>query len=279
MTGTPAFLFVHGAWHNHETWGQVAPLLEAEGFRTRAIDLPGAGANAKRPKSFSERPLDSAAFATEPSPNAGVTQAERTAAVLAEIDALGGNVVLVGHSLGGLTVSSVAEAAPEKLRAAVYLCAFMLPPGMPAIAMIQHETMAAAHVPALLRADPAAVGALRLDVASDDPTYREGLRACFYGDVEAGRLAPFMRGLHCDEPVGVCLEPSPVTADRFGRVRRVYIRCLHDNAITIVGQDFMIAAVDGALGGRTEVHTLKSSHSPFLSQPRELAATLAKIAA
>ena len=77
----------------------------------------------------------------------------------------------------------------------------------------------------------------------------------------------------------MCLEPSPVTAARFGAVRRVYIRCLDDNAITIAGQDFMIAAVDGALGGETEVQTLATSHSPFLSQPRVLAAVLATIAA
>ena len=83
-----AFLFVHGAWHNHQTWDRVLPLLTAQGYRARAIDLPGAGRNAKLPASFSQRPLDPAAFATEPSPNAGVTQAERTAAVIAEIDAL-----------------------------------------------------------------------------------------------------------------------------------------------------------------------------------------------
>jgi pimeloyl-ACP methyl ester carboxylesterase len=278
LLSKPAFLFVHGAWHNRATWALVAALLEAKGYRARALDLPGAGANAKQPSSFFNRPLDAAAFATEPSPNAGVTQAERTTAVLAEIEALGGDVVLVGHSLGGLTVSSVAEAAPQKLRAAVYLSAFLLPPDMPAIAMIQHETMAAALVPSLLRADPTVVGALRLDVASPEADYREGLRRCFYGDVDAAVLSPFLKELHCDEPVGVCVEPSPVTSARFGGVRRVYIRCLDDNAIPLAGQDFMLAAMDGALGGSTEVHSLAASHSPFLSKPREVADILLGVA-
>jgi pimeloyl-ACP methyl ester carboxylesterase len=39
-------------------------------------------------------------------------------------------VVLVGHSLGGLTVSAVAEAMPERLSAVVYLTAFLPPLGV-----------------------------------------------------------------------------------------------------------------------------------------------------
>jgi len=44
-------------------------------------------------------------------------------------------------------------------------------------------------------------------------------------------------------------------------------------AIPLTGQDHMIAMVDGAIGGKTTIHTLESSHSPFPSQP----ATLSKI--
>ncbi len=208
-----------------------------------------------------------------------MTQTERTSAVIAAIDALGGDVVLVGHSLGGLTVSSVAEAAQEKLRAAVYLTAFMLPPGVPAIDVIQHETMAAALVPSLFRADPVAVGAMRLDPELDDADYRARFKQAFYGDVPDADVVAFVRTLHCDEPVGVALEPSPVTVARFGSVPRHYIRCLADRAITPAGQDFMIAAVDREIGGATTVTTLGTSHSPFLSQPQALAKILAAIAA
>jgi hypothetical protein len=40
----------------------------------------------------------------------------------------------------------------------------------------------------------------------------------------------------------------------------------------------MIAAVDGAIGGKTTIHTLESSHSPFLSQPAALSKILVDIA-
>lgn len=283
MPGTkPAFVFIHGAWHGARSWDRVVPLLEAAGHHCLAIDLPGSGGNARLPASFSATPFDPAAFGTEPSPNAGVTQDERTAAAVAAVReaAVKGNgkVVLVGHSLGGITVSPVAESVPELLHAAVYLTAFMLPPGMPAIAMIQHESMAAALVPGLFMADPVAVGALRINVASADPAYGSQLKSAFYGDVEDGEFDAFRATLHCDEPVQVAIVPSPVTKDRFGLVPRHYIHCDADRAVVPDGQALMVEIVDSALGNRTITHKLAASHSPFLSQPEALAELLLRIA-
>lgn len=284
MPGTkPAFVFIHGAWHGARSWDKIVPLLEAAGHHCLAIDLPGSGGNARLPASFSATPFDPAAFGTEPSPNAGVTQDVRTAAAVAAVrDAAAtgnGKVVLVGHSLGGITVSPVAESVPELLHAAVYLTAFMLPPGMPAIAMIQHESMAAALVPGLFRADPAVVGALRINVASTKPSYSSQLKAAFFGDLEDAEYEAFRTTLHCDEPAQVALVPSPVTKDRFGSVPRHYIHCDADKAIVPDGQVLMVELVDGAFGNRTVTHQLAASHSPFLSQPGALAELLVGIAA
>jgi hypothetical protein len=60
--------------------------------------------------------------------------------------------------------------------------ALMLPNGMPATAMSQHESTAST-TPDLLMANPAEVGALRTNVASDDPAYVAAMRDAFYGDV------------------------------------------------------------------------------------------------
>jgi pimeloyl-ACP methyl ester carboxylesterase len=274
----PTFVFVHGFWHDQRSWARVAPALEALGYQTRILDLPGAGARAKMPNSFYSRPLDAAAFATEPSPNAGVTQEERTRAVVDVVKNAGGPVVLVGHSMGGATISDVAEAAPERLAAVVYVTAFLLTPGTPSIAVIQHATMASALVPSLFRADPAVVGALRIDTASDDAAYRATLKSAFFGDVSDADFANFAPTLHCDEPLSAVLRPSAVTAARFGAIPRHYIRCTEDQAITLEGQDFMIGAMDQAIGNKTIQHTLQSSHSPFLSRAAELTTSLATIA-
>jgi len=277
-----AFVLIHGAWHNRDTWSDLIPELEARGHSAVAIDLPGAGANAAVPASFTERPLDPAKFGTEPSPNAGVTQAERTEAAIAavrEAAVLGnGEVVIVGHSLGGLTISPVAEAIPGELKAVVYLTAFMLPNGMVAGEMIGHELMADAQVLPLLMADPEVVGALRIDVASPDPDYQAAAKAAFYADLTDEQFSAAVAKLHPDEPAAVAGVPSDVTAENFGTVDRHYIRCTDDNAILIAGQDHMVEVVDAALGSTTTTHTMETSHSPFYSDPKGLTDILTSIA-
>jgi predicted acylesterase/phospholipase RssA len=46
----------------------------------------------------------------------------------------------------------------------------------------------------------------------------------------------------------------------------------------LAGQDFMIAAVDAAMGGKTKIRTLTASHSPFYSQPAKLVEIFTEIA-
>ena len=196
---------------------------------------------------------------------------ERTQAVVAlvkEAASLGsGKVILVGHSAGGMTISAVAEQVPNLLLAVVYLAGFMVPNGMPLLAMLQPETLSSALALGLFVGDPAAIGATRIHVGSTDEAYRSLLKAAFYGDVSEPEFAHAASQLHCDESNVGAVTPSEITPGRFGTVPRHYIRCTQDRAIPLTGQDHMIATVDGAIGGKTATHTLKSSHSPFLSQP------------
>jgi pimeloyl-ACP methyl ester carboxylesterase len=279
MPATKAvFILIHGGWHNHSAWDRVTPILQADGFAALAPDLPGAGVNSIAPKSLGLRPFDPAAFAAERSPVAGVTQEERTQAVVAlvrEAASLGdGRVILVGHSAGGMTISAVAEQVPSLLRAVVYLAGFMLPNGMSLLAMLQHESLSSALAPGLFVGDPVAIGATRINIGSTDEAYRSLLKASFYGDVSQSEFAQAVSQLHCDESNAGAVAPSKITPGRFGTVPRHYIRCTQDRAIPLAGQDHMIATVDGAMGGKTTTHTLESSHSPFLSQPDVLSRIL-----
>lgn len=276
-----AFVLVHGAWHSHSAWNKITPILESQGFAALSLDLPGAGANAVAPSSLGAHPFDPAAFAAEPSPMAGLTQAERTRAVVDLVDEAaalsGGRVILVGHSAGGMTVSAVAEQVPSRLLAVVYLAAFMVPPGLPLLAMLQHESMASALAPKLFVGDPAAIGATRIHAGSTDAAYRSLLKAAFYADVSEADFARAASQLHCDESNAGALAPSEITPGRFGAVPRHYIRCTQDCAVPLAGQDHMIATVESAIGGKTTTHTLASSHSPFLSQPDALSKVLIDI--
>jgi len=281
-TGKPSFVFVHGAWHSKATWDHVTKELVSRGYATSKLDLPGAGADAKRPASFAKRPLDAAAFGSEMSPNADVTQEDRTQSVINAIDEVkgygNGKVVLVGHSLGGLTISPVAERRPNDIHSVVYLTAFLLPPGMNGGELIGHDTMANGMVPGLFMADPAEVGAMRWDSKSPDAAYMKKAREAFYGDLTDAQFDAALKGLHPDEPAAVAGEPSGVTKGAFGKVNRHYIRCTEDRAIPIEGQDWMIAEMDKVMGNKTTTHTMQASHSPFYSDVNGLCDILVNIA-
>ncbi len=280
-TPKAAFVLVHGGWHNQSSWDKVTPFLEAQGHTVLTLDLPGAGANTIAPTSLSIRPFDLAAFATEPSPIAGVMQDERTQAVVSLVkkgaSLSDGKVILVGHSAGGMTISAVAEQVPELLVAVVYLAGFMVPNGLSLLAMLPHEAMSSALSPGLFVGDPATIGATRINLGPADGVYRSLLKASFYADVTEAEFVKAASQLHCDEPNGGAIAPSEITPGRFGTVRRHYIRTTQDCAVPLAGQDHMIAAVDGTIGSTTITHTLESSHSPFLSQPAALSRILLDI--
>ena len=72
--------------------------------------------------------------------------------------------------------------------------------------------------------------------------------------------------------------PSGVTKERFGSVKRHYVHCDADQAITPAGQALMVKMVDEAMGSDTTIHRLSASHSPFLSQPEQVAEILLGVA-
>ena len=279
----PAFVLIHGSWHGAWTWSEMTPLLAKAGYASVAIDLPGAGTRARIPQSFLKRPLDKAAFATETSPVAGVTQEDRTKAAIDAVDhaaGLGnGKVVLVGHSWGGLTISHVAEAVPEKLHALVYLTAFLLPNGMTGGAILGDPSFEPAQLGPLFMADPAETGGLRIDPRSRDPDYVAQAKKAFYHDVSDDYFAAIASLLNCDEVASTAGVPMAISAERYGTVARHYIRLADDQAIPAGAQDRMVELVDASgIGGTTTVHRMSGSHSPFFAQPEALLAVLDKIA-
>lgn len=279
----PAFVLIHGAWHGAWTWNEMTPLLAKAGCASIALDLPGAGTRTRFPESYLKRPLDKAAFATEKSPVAGITQADRTGAAVDAVRAAAGlgngKVVVVGHSWGGLTTSHVAEAVPELIHAAVYLTAILLPNGMPPGAMLGDPSFKTGQVAPLLVADPAKTGALRVNPRSDDAGYVAKTKNAFYHDIPEGHFAAIANLLHCDEPASTAGVPMAVTAARYGKIPRHYIRLADDRAIPAVAQDRMVELADGSgIGGKTVVHRMSGSHSPFVAQPEALMAVFDRIA-
>jgi pimeloyl-ACP methyl ester carboxylesterase len=279
----PAFVLVHGSWHGAWCYAKLIPYLTEAGHLVAAKDLPGHGLDAKFPKSYRARPLDAAAFATEPSPLAGIKLDDYVKSIVATINELmaagSGPVILLGHSMGGLPITAVGEAVPEKIRKLVYLTAYMPASGVPGAAYTRTPEAEGAKVGAAMRADPAKIGALRLDPRSVDPDYTANLKAAFAGDTSDEEWGAMSHFLTPDDPISPFATPINTTVERWGRIPRAYIQCTEDYAIRPRTQQKYIELADTFVPhNKTEVATLTTSHSPFISKPAELAAVLLKLA-
>lgn len=275
------YVLVHGAWHNKDCWAKVSQILTAAGHLVDAIDLPGAGKSARFPASFFKRPFDAAAFAAELSNAAEITQAERTAAVVDAVKKMnartGGQSILVGHSLGGLSISPAGQEIPEAVKAVVYVSAILLPNGMAARDITRGPEMTGVEVPKLLIGNDVEIGARRINPASKDDAYLSLMKSCFYQDVDQSTFDHLRQSLHTDEPISVSLEPSNVTASKFGNIPRHYVECLQDRAIPVAVQRKMVAIADQYLGTKTTTRSLDVGHSPFVACPDELSEILMSI--
>lgn len=284
LAGKPAFLLVHGAWHGAWCFSKLVPYLERAGHVVTARDLPGHGGRARYPNTFRHRTPDEEAFAIESSPIAAVTLADYVSDVMQALDALVGSgnqpVILLGHSMGGIPVTAVGEAAPEKVLKLVYLTAYMPASGVPAIAYSRAPEAQGGKMGAAMKADPARVGALRINPRSMDPAYMANLKRAFADDVCEDEWAVARNLLSPDAPALPFATAIETTRSRWGSIPRAYIKCRGDLAIMPRTQEKFIERADEFTPqNKTEVYELDSSHSPFFSQPEKLAAILLELAA
>ena len=234
------FLLVHGACTGGWIWEKVAPLLEANGHKVCAPDMPGLG--------------------KDDTPPANVTLADNVEKVSRLLDKMEDQVVLVGHSLGGITISAVAEARRRKLKALVYLCALLPTSGKTGKDLTSLE--------------PDTMFRLSRQVSPDGLTYTfapDKLPALFYADVSPEDRYKGMERLR-PQPLSISTTPVTLTEERYGSVPRWYIECTQDNAIRIARQRAMVKAIP------CKVLTIECGHTPFYSAPEELAEHLETIA-
>jgi pimeloyl-ACP methyl ester carboxylesterase len=234
------FILIHGAWQGAWAWDTIVPRLEAAGHRAIAVDLPGNGFDT-----------------TSPAEVDGHLYGEHVVGI---VDRTPGPIVLVGHSMGGVTASRVCEARPERIALAIYLCAFMLPDGLSVMMFYERYLepwMKGAQSRITLSADGL--------TSSVDPVsavavfYHQSDRAL--AEAAARRLTP--------QPEGARRTVLNVTAERYGQVPRVYIEALQDRSVHLPLQRRM-----QALTPCRAVYQLDTDHAPQLSAPDKLAALL-----
>ena len=240
------YVLVHGSAHGSWCWDKIVPLLRDQGHTVTAVDLPGNG--------HDDTPLAEVTLET---------YAEYLCGVL---DAQDAPSVLVGHSLGGISISRTAELRPSKVAVLVYLTALMLQDGetfTPVKSLEPDEVRQALET------------RTSWNIADDLSyvVYKEELaQHRFYNDCSEEDVA-WAKSMLVPQPVGPLVSTMRITDGNFGRVPRVYIECALDNAVSPETARAMYTALPCA-----EVIEMQTGHSPFMSAPEELARHLNALA-
>lgn len=236
------YVLVHGAWQAPYAWNSVKANLEKQGNKVTVIELPGHG--------------------NDQTPPGQITLDLYTEKIIDALSTIDGKVILVGHSLGGMIISSVAEAVPEKTEKLVYVAAYL-----PATGQTLDQ---------LAHTDPdSQLGGSGVLIFNND-----GVTV----DVEQDQIVdlfiqdgtPEVQNLvlknYRTEPLIPFINPVSLTAENFGSVEKVFIKTLKDHVVSPSLQDRMITS-----GGVTSIYKINTGHSPFLSQPDSLTALLVNL--
>ena len=233
----PPIVLIHGAWQGSWVFSTWAPFLERQQWQVHAVDLPGNGHSTDH---------------FRPATLQGYTDH-----VLALLETLDAPAVIAGHSGGGITATQVAEAAPERVRALVYLAGMMLPSSMSFRDLVRDAEQTTPGF------DFSGIGPHLIwnDTRTQSCVPAEAAMALFLQDCDqdaaraaAGRLTPQTetgRAMH-----------NQFSAPRHGQVPRIYVECTQDRSIALPLQRSMQELSPGA--ARV---TLDCGHVPQLARP------------
>ncbi len=223
----PTLLLVHGAWHGAWAWTPVVERLESAGIEVVTVDLSSSGPDAETLGGLAD----------------DVAVIDETAA------GIEGDVVLVGHSYGGIPIT---QASIDNVVHLVYVAAFMLDEGESLLGALGGE------VPDWIElvADGAASRANRP-------------HEIFYADVDAELADEAAARLGLQSVPSFAAE---LTHAAWRHLPSTYLLTEQDRAIPPPAQEAMSARAD-------TVHRLATSHSPFLSQPDAVVAHLTDVLA
>jgi pimeloyl-ACP methyl ester carboxylesterase len=235
------YVLIHGSWLGKFCWAEVVTMLEAMGHTALTIDLPAHGEDSTPPENTSLEGYRDAVL--------GLI-GDRT------------DVTLVGHSMAGVVISAVAEAIPDRLKALVYLCAY-LPRNGESLYQLSSEDRNSLVGKYWRQEHP--------EQYSPAWITPEGIVESFGADCPP-HYQDLLVNKHRPEPVPPLATPVTLTAQRYGNVPRYYIETLADCAVSHQLQTLMLSRVKVQRSFQ-----LPSSHCPFFSMPDRLVACFANI--
>ncbi len=227
------FVLVHGAWQAPYAWQSVRQQLEARGQKVIVIGLPGHGADNTPPEQ--------------------VSMERYSRKVIDAVGAADEQVILVGHSMGGLVVSGVAEKIPEKIGKLVYVGAYVPADGQSLMDLSMTDKQSILGASLVPSHDQLTLGIKKeslINIFCQDATPEEQ-------ELVLSHYRP--------EPAIPFTDKVNVTGGNFGQVDKYYIRTTEDHAVGINLQNEMIKTA-----GITHVLSVATGHCPFITRPAEV---------
>ena len=239
------FVLVHGAWHGGWCWRDTAQALRAAGHIVHTPTHTGVGDRA-------HQSAENITLETHIRDVCGVIEAEELS-----------DVILCGHSYGGMVISGVADRLPGRIRALVYLDAFVPEHGQSLIGLIRQA----------LPPEVAAVflGSFHGTALQNHSGLMAPIPAEMFGIKPENRAWVDRRCV--PQPLATFEMPLLLTGAGATIAQRVYI--LADAWDPSPFRHFA-AKLEGQPGWR--ITKLPSSHDVMVDMPQELAAELMKLA-
>lgn len=278
-TETPTFVLVHGSASNAFFWTPLVRHLALLGYRSLPVDLPGHGFEAALPDSY-QAPQRLEEFAGADSAVAATTlddYADRVVELVRRAHEHG-PVVLVGHSLGGSTLTRVANAVPELIDRLVYVSAFCcaaVASPLELLGLPEAEADDGAATPAI---DPTLPpeGVTRYNWRTAESEQLDGYRELAMHDKDREQLLTVVNyAQQPDQSVEPSLADARIDPERWGGIPRVFVRLTLDRLVPPALADRMIADADEAASeGAFEVHDIETTHLGVVYHAEELASIL-----
>jgi pimeloyl-ACP methyl ester carboxylesterase len=229
------FVLVHGAWHGGWCWRRVADLLEAKGHKVFAPTLTGLGERSHLMRH-------------------GINVSTHVTDVVNVLKWEGlSDVVLCGHSYGGLVVSGVAEKSSSAIGSIVFLDAFVPENG---------DSMAALTSQAVRD---------NLKIAAERGDLGVPARSAAAFLVNAKDQA-WVDAMCVPQPIGTMTEAMTLTGARERIARKSYIRAA---AYPNPGFDLAYARVKADKSWRT--YEVPCGHDVMVDMPERLAEILIEV--
>lgn len=240
------YLLVHGAWHGAWCWNKVIPIMTDKGYKVTAIDLPGHGNDTTNANS--------------------VTFADYVKKVTETANKVEGEVILVGHSMGGTVISQAAEVLGKtKVYKLIYLDAFLPRNG-------ESVSSLARMIESGLPKDTSRLTIGKGLIVSEDRKTSmfkpEVADILFYHDCNQSDKDFAHKNMNRQSfaPLGT---PVNVSDSIYGAIPKYYILCTESKDLD---KSILPTRVKCE-----KVMKLKSGHSPFFSMPRQLVKLLTRI--